>query len=103
MFWLRGRHNPRLIFLFSMGAPLFLVYLLWSFHSRVFPNWIAPSVPPLFCLMVAYWDLQWRLDSSGLKPALAFGVKLGFAMGIIGYRSDLGGKVTHHPFPGNFH
>ena len=32
--------------------------LLHSFRSRVLPNWIAPSVLPLFCLMVIYWDTR---------------------------------------------
>ena len=100
-FWRRGRHNPRLIFLFSMGAPLFIIYLFWSFHSRVFPNWIAPSVPPLFCLMVAFWDTQWRLDSSRLKPALITGLILGFVMVIIGHDTNLVGRLTKHPLPVN--
>ena len=53
-FWRRGRHDPRMVYCFSMGAPVFLFYLLFSFHSRIFPNWIAPSVVPLFCLMMIY-------------------------------------------------
>jgi hypothetical protein len=38
-----------------MGAPVFLGHLLWSLHSRILPNWIAVSILPTFCLMVAYW------------------------------------------------
>jgi 4-amino-4-deoxy-L-arabinose transferase and related glycosyltransferases of PMT family len=100
-FWRRGRHNPRLVYLFSMGAPLFMIYLLWSFHSRVLPNWIAPSVPPLFCLMAAFWDQKWRLGGANLKPVLAFGLVLGFAMVIIGHDTNLVSKLTHHPLPVN--
>jgi hypothetical protein len=77
-FWRRGRHNPRLVYFFSMGAPLFLAYLVHSFRSRVLPNWIAPSVLPLFCLMVIYWDTRWRLGAAKLKPWLVAGLTLGF-------------------------
>ena len=69
-FWRRGRHDPRLVYFFSMGAPLFLAYLLYSFRSRMLPNWIAPSVLPLFCLMVIYWDTRWRLGAARIKPWL---------------------------------
>ena len=27
-----------------MGAPLFLGYWLYSFHSRILPNWIVAAV-----------------------------------------------------------
>ncbi|HWH70787.1 MAG TPA: glycosyltransferase family 39 protein, partial [Candidatus Sulfotelmatobacter sp.] len=66
--WRRHRHNPRLVYFFSMGAPLFLAYLLHSFRSRVLPNWIAPSVLPLFIMVVIYWDARWRLGASRIKP-----------------------------------
>ena len=54
-FW-RSKKTAVQIYLFSMGAPLFLVYALWSCHSRVMPNWIAPAVLPLFCLASTFWD-----------------------------------------------
>ena len=76
-FWRRGRHDPRLVYFFSMGAPLFLAYLLHSFRSRVLPNWIAPSVLPLFCLMVIYWDTRWRLGAARIKPWLIAGLGAG--------------------------
>lgn len=88
-FWRRGRHNPRLVYFFSMGAPLFLAYLLWSFHSRIFPNWIAPSVLPLLCLMVAYWDTRWRLGAPKIKPWLTAGLLAGFAVVIVAHNTDL--------------
>ncbi len=88
-FWRRGRHDPRLVFFFSMGAPLFLAYLLHSFRSRVLPNWIAPAVLPLFCFMVIYWDTQWRLGSARIKAWLLAGLGLGFAVVILGHDTDL--------------
>ena len=73
-FWRRGRYDPRLVYFFSMGAPPFLVFLLYSFHSRILPNWIAPAVLPLFCLMVIYWDARWRLGAARIKPWLNAGL-----------------------------
>jgi 4-amino-4-deoxy-L-arabinose transferase-like glycosyltransferase len=78
-FWRRGRHNPRLVYFFSMGAPLFLAYLAHAMRARVLLNWIAPSVLPLFCLMVIYWDTRWRLGTARLKPWLVAGLILGGA------------------------
>ena len=104
-FWRRGKNNPKLVFLFSMGAPLFLACLLHSFRSRLQPNWIVPSVLPLFCLMVAYWDMRWRLDltpdwrSELRKVVLAVGIVLGLSLVIVGHNTDLAGKVLGHYLP----
>jgi 4-amino-4-deoxy-L-arabinose transferase-like glycosyltransferase len=77
-FWRRARHNPLLVYCFSMGAPLFLSYMLHSLHARVLPNWIAPSVLPLFCVMVIYWDTRLRLGVSQVKTWLGVGLTFGF-------------------------
>jgi hypothetical protein len=100
-FWRRERHNPRLVYFFSMGAPVFLAYLLHSFRSRVLPNWIAPSVLPLVCLMVMYWDTRWRLDSRPLRGWLAGGLVLGFALVILGHDTDLLYKISGWRLPVN--
>jgi hypothetical protein len=55
-FWKFRRERPLWLYLFCMGAPVFLGHLLWSLHSRILPNWIAVSILPMFCLMVAYWN-----------------------------------------------
>lgn len=98
-FWRRGRHNPRMVYFFSMGAPLFLAYLLHSFHARVLPNWIAPSVLPLFCLMVLYWDTQWRLGASKVKGWFIAGLAVGLPLVLFGHNSDLLGKLVGRPLP----
>jgi len=98
-FWRRGRHDPRLVYCFSMGAPLFLAYLLHSFRSRVLPNWIAPSVLPLFCLMVIYWDTRWRLGAARIKPWLIAGLALGFIAVVLGHNTDLIPKLTGWRLP----
>ena len=93
-FWRRGRHNPRLVYFFSMGAPLFLAYLAHSFRSRVLPNWIAPSILPLFCLMVIYWDTRWRLGAAKIKPWLVAGLTLGFVAVVFVHDTNLIFKLT---------
>jgi hypothetical protein len=86
--WRRNRHNPLLLYFFAMGAPVLLLNFALSFHSSVLPNWIAPSVIPLFCLMVAYWDTRWRLGATGIKPWLTAGLILGFATGLFFHNTD---------------
>jgi 4-amino-4-deoxy-L-arabinose transferase-like glycosyltransferase/membrane-associated phospholipid phosphatase len=98
-FWRRGRQNPRLVYFFSMGAPLFLAYLLHSLRSRVLPNWIAPAVLPLFCLMVIYWDTQWRLGLARLKVWLTAGLVLGFVAVIFLHNTDITKKITGRYLP----
>ena len=100
-FWRRGRHDPRLVYFFSMGAPLFLAYLLHSFRSRVLPNWIAPSVLPLFCFMVIYWDTRWRRSAARIKPWLVAGLALGFTAVVLGHNTDLTRKLTGRLLPVN--
>lgn len=98
-FWKRGRHDPRLVYLFSMGAPLFLIYALFTFHSHVLPNWIAPSVLPMFCVMAIYWDTRWRLGTRGLKSWLIAGLALGAV--VIGFlhETDLVQHIAGRPLP----
>jgi hypothetical protein len=79
-----------------MGAPLFLGYWLYSFHSRILPNWIAPAILPMFCLMVAYWNERRRIA----KPFLAIGLALGFFAVAILFQSNLIGKITGQLLPG---
>jgi membrane-associated phospholipid phosphatase len=99
--WRRGRHDPRLIYFLSMGAPPFLVYMLYSFRSRILPNWIAPSVLPLFCLMVTYWDTRWRLGVKRIKPWLSAGLALGLVAVVLGHDTDLIKKATGLMLPVN--
>lgn len=70
-------HYSLLVYFFSMGAPLFLFYLLLTFHSRSLPNWIAPAILPLFCLGVVYWEARWRAGSRAIKFWLRTGLVAG--------------------------
>ena len=76
-FWRRGRNDPLQLWLFSMGTPLFLLFFLLSWHSRVFPNWIAPSVAPMFCLMIVYWRARWDALPRALRHLPCIGIAVG--------------------------
>ena len=101
-FWKQPRHKMSGLWLyfFCMGAPLFLGYWLYSFHSRILPNWIAPAILPMFCLMVAYWDERRQAGSRLVKPFLAISLALGFFAVVILFQSNLIGKITGQLLPG---
>jgi hypothetical protein len=94
-FWKRRCERPLWLYLFCMGAPVFLGYWLYSFHSRILPNWIAVAIIPMFCLMVAYWDERRRL----IRPFLIIGLALGFFAFAIMHQSKLVGKITGEELP----
>lgn len=106
-FW-RGRKKaaasgqaqyPFQLFLFSMGAPLFLFYSLLTLHSRVLQNWIVPSVVPLFCLMILYFGDRWDVLGKKLKPWLGIGIGLGLFLVIVSHETDLLAKMVCRPLP----
>jgi 4-amino-4-deoxy-L-arabinose transferase-like glycosyltransferase/membrane-associated phospholipid phosphatase len=127
-FWKIRRERPLWLYLFCMGAPVFLGYGLWSFHSRILPNWIAVAILPMFCLMAVYWTEKFRAGSQfgapstasaqkndsqlagaapgvptscrWVKPFFVAGVALGiFAIAVM-YQSNLIGKLTGAVLPG---
>jgi len=90
---------PLQLFLFSMGAPLFLFYFLFSFHSRVMPNWIAPSIIPLFCLMVIYFGERWSRFKKPITPWFITGVVIGLCSVILAHDTNLVSKLVHRTLP----
>ncbi len=98
-FWRQQRQNQLHIFLFSMGAPIFLFYFAFSFHSRILPNWIAPSVVPLFCLMTIYFHSMWAKQRAILRPIFIFGLILGLISIVALHDSSLIGKFFKRPLP----
>lgn len=98
-FWRKSRRDPRLVYFFSMGAPLFLAYFAHSFRSRVLPNWIVPSVVPLFCLAVIYWDTRLRLGVAAVRAWLKAGLWLGLAVVVIGHKTELVARIIGRPVP----
>ena len=76
-FWRTDKKNPLLLYLFAMGAPVAIIYLFYNFRARVQLNWIAPSVVPLFALMVAYFEPRWPRYRRSLRGWLVAGLVLG--------------------------
>jgi hypothetical protein len=87
------------LFLFAMGAPVFVFYFLFSLHSRVLPNWIAPSVLPLFCLMVVHFGRRWDKLGSKLLPWVVGGTAVGMFVVVIAHNTNLVGRLVGHPLP----
>jgi 4-amino-4-deoxy-L-arabinose transferase-like glycosyltransferase/membrane-associated phospholipid phosphatase len=97
--WKFRRKRPLWLYFFCMSAPVLLGHLLWSFHSRILPNWIAPAVIPAFCLMVAYWNEKCLGGWRWVKPIFVAGSALGiFAVAVL-YQSNLISKLIA-PLPG---
>jgi 4-amino-4-deoxy-L-arabinose transferase-like glycosyltransferase/membrane-associated phospholipid phosphatase len=99
-FWKQRREHPLWLYFFCMGAPLFLGYWLYAFHSRVLPNWIAPAILPMFCLMVVYWDERRLVGLRLVKSFSAIGLALGFFAVAILFQSNLIGKIAGQLLPG---
>ncbi len=97
--WKRYRQNALLIYFFSMGVPLFVFYLLYTLRARVQPNWIAPSVLPLLCLMAAYWDSRWREGARAVKTWLALGLATGLPVVVVLHETNLVGKIFGRTLP----
>ena len=95
-FWKFRRERPLWLYFFCMGAPVFLGHLLWSFYSRILPNWIAVSILPMFCLMVVYWDERRRVAKPFFVTAIVLGI---FTIAII-YQGRLIDKIAGQPLPG---
>lgn len=75
--WRHRRHDGLLMYCLAMGAPLFVGYWLYTVRARVHPNWIAPAIVPLFCVLVAYADSRWRELGPRLRPWLVGGLIFG--------------------------
>ncbi len=88
-----------MIYLFCMGGPVYLGHWLYSLHSQVQPNWIAPAVVPMFCLMVLYWERRWREGARGVKAWLTTGLILGVLAAVILHEPRLIGKIVGQPLP----
>ncbi len=96
-FWPRRRERPLLLYLFCMGAPVFLFYWLYTIRYRVLPNWIAPSALPLLALMVAYWEERWREGARGVKQWMWGGLILGWSLTLLALVPALLFKMPFFP------
>ncbi len=82
------RRDPLLRYFFAMGAPLFLVYLLYTLHSGVQINWIAAAIIPLWCLAAMFWDAREREGARAVRTWLAVTLVTGLFMAVLMHESD---------------
>jgi membrane-associated phospholipid phosphatase len=87
------------LFLFSMGAPLLIACTLYTFRSRVHPNWIAPAVIPLLILALLYWNQRFTSGARFVKPCLATGITLGLTAVVLLHETRWIGKLTGTSLP----
>lgn len=93
LFWKRHRNNALMTYLFSMGAPLFLCYFIFTLHSRVLPNWIAPAILPMFLLAAVHFDAEWRAGRRAVRFWLYPGLIIGATMVIVLHDTNLLNKA----------
>jgi len=98
-FWRLRKQNQLLVYFFAMGAPVFFGYWLYSLHSRIFENWIAAAVVPMFCLTVVYWDARWREGVRPIRAWLTIGLILGLFVVVICHDTGLIQKITQRRLP----
>ncbi|HOX55573.1 MAG TPA: glycosyltransferase family 39 protein [Candidatus Paceibacterota bacterium] len=98
-FWRQRKERPLWLYFFCMGMPVFLGHAAYALHSGIHPNWIAPAVLPMFCLMVAYWDARWRAGGRAVARWLGVGLVLGLAVVVVMHDSRLFGKIAGRPLP----
>ncbi len=97
--WKRYPQDPLLRFFFAMGAPLFLVYALYTLHSTVLLNWIAASIIPLFCVMVAFWDKRFTEGARHIRAMLTIALFLGAFAVVILHETNLVKKIAGQYLP----
>ncbi|HVY69961.1 MAG TPA: glycosyltransferase family 39 protein [Verrucomicrobiae bacterium] len=97
--WRQRPRNALLVYLFGMGAPLFLFYTAYTFRARVQGNWIAPSVVPLFAMMVIFWEERFRSGARWIKPWLGAGMTLGLLAAVLLHEPNFVAKVSGRPLP----
>lgn len=93
------RQDARLLYIVCMGVPVFLLYLLLAFKSRVQANWIAPAVLPAFVAMVLYWDERLQAGVRAVKRWLWSGLGLGLVLVVLMHDTNLVNKITGSPLP----
>jgi 4-amino-4-deoxy-L-arabinose transferase-like glycosyltransferase len=97
--WRNARRGPLVLYLFTMGAPLFLFYTLYTLRARVQPNWIAPAVVPLFALMVIDGEQRWEAGEKNVGRLLTAGLVVGFLLVGFLHATEITQWVTGRPLP----
>jgi 4-amino-4-deoxy-L-arabinose transferase-like glycosyltransferase len=88
-----------MVYLLAMGAPVFLGHALWTIHSGVQPNWIAPAVVPMFCLMVLYWAERLQAGVRAVRPWFVAALTIGFLAAVLLHAPEVVELLTGKPLP----
>jgi len=99
--WKRRSTSPLELYLFCTGGLVFFGHWVYSLHSRILPNWIAPTVLPMYCAMVIYWDERWREGARAVRGWLIGGLILGLGVVAVAHDTDIIGKIAGRPLPGD--
>jgi membrane-associated phospholipid phosphatase len=97
--WRQRPRTPLGVYLFAMGAPVFLGYWAYSLHSRIQPNWVAAGVIPLFCLAAIYWHDRFCAGTRAVKTWFKAGAILGFVVLLIMHWPEVVPKLTGRRLP----
>src|SRR5205814_10204004 len=79
--------------------PVFIGQLLYTFLSRLFPNWIAPAVIPMLCFAVAFCEQCWREGVHQVKSWLITAIVIGAVPIILLHDTNLVTKFTGYTLP----
>jgi 4-amino-4-deoxy-L-arabinose transferase-like glycosyltransferase len=97
--WAKSSRTPLERYFVSMGAPIFLIHLGLTLHTRVLPNWIGPCIVPFYCFGALRWERlrgDWpRLASLLLGSGLVFGL----CANVILHDTGLLQKAFHRGLP----
>jgi membrane-associated phospholipid phosphatase/4-amino-4-deoxy-L-arabinose transferase-like glycosyltransferase len=99
-FW--KSRTPLQTFLFCMGGPLFIGYALYTIRARVQPNWIAPSILPLFALAVIFIESNWPPRNRITSPLLKWGFAIGAVIVVFLHETNLTKQVFSATVPPKF-
>lgn len=97
--WPAVRAKPLSLYLLTMSAPVFFGYWLYTLHSRVQLNWIAPSVVPLLAFGMLYWEERWRAGARWVGSWLAGGLAMGAVAILFFHDTDLIRRVFKADLP----
>ena len=99
----RNEAGPRRtleLFLLTQGIVVLGFYTLYTFKTRVHPNWIAACVMPLLLFATLWWHRRWQAGSRAPVWLLSLGVAIGLPLVIFAHDTDLIEIVFHKPLPG---
>jgi len=96
--WRRKPRDPREIYFFCMGAPLFLFLLFYSLKARILPNWVAPSIVPILGMTVMFWRARWA-GSRWVRLWATTGVVFGLTAVVLLHNTNLIERITGKPLP----